>query len=37
MEGKIDKIVAGLYGITGEELEEVKKELRVLRGENIER
>ncbi|MCW7073796.1 MAG: BREX-1 system adenine-specific DNA-methyltransferase PglX [Methanophagales archaeon] len=33
VEGEIDKIVAGLYGITDKELEEVKKTLGVLRGE----
>jgi len=32
-----DKIVAKLYGITDEELEEVKKTLRVLKGEDGER
>jgi cytoplasmic iron level regulating protein YaaA (DUF328/UPF0246 family) len=37
VEEEIDKIVAELYGITGDELEEVKKTLRVLRGETIER
>ena len=35
VEGKIDKIVAKLYGITDEELEEVKKTLRGLKGEDI--
>jgi len=35
VEGEIDKIVAGLYGITDEELEEVKKTLRVLKGEDV--
>jgi hypothetical protein len=33
VEGEIDKIVAELYGITDEELEEVKKTLGVLKGE----
>ena len=33
---EIDKTVAGLYGITDEELEVVKKALRVLRGEDVE-
>jgi thiaminase len=33
VEGKIDKIVAELYGITDEELEEVRKTLRGLKGE----
>ena len=37
MEEEIDKIVAELYGITDEELEEVKKTLRVLKGEEVER
>jgi hypothetical protein len=32
VEEEIDQIVAGLYGITAEELEEVKKTLRVLKG-----
>jgi methylase of polypeptide subunit release factors len=32
VEVEVDKAVAGLYGITDEELEEVKKTLRVLRG-----
>jgi len=36
VEGEIDKVVAGLYGITDEELEEAKKTLRVLKGENLE-
>jgi len=37
VEEEIDKIVAGLYGITDEELEEVKKTLGVLKGEEVER
>ena len=37
VEGEIDKIVAELYGITDEELDEVKKTLRILKGEDIER
>lgn len=37
MEEEIDKTVTGLYGITDEELEEVKKALRVLKGEDVER
>lgn len=32
VEEEIDKIVAELYGITGDELEEVKKTLRGLKG-----
>jgi hypothetical protein len=32
VEREIDKIVAGLYGITDEELEEVRKTLGVLKG-----
>ncbi|RZN40535.1 MAG: class I SAM-dependent DNA methyltransferase [Methanophagales archaeon ANME-1-THS] len=32
---EIDRIVAGLYGITDEELEEVRKTLRVLKGEDV--
>jgi len=32
MEEGIDKIVEELYGITDEELEEVRKTLRVLKG-----
>ena len=36
VEEEIDKIVAGLYGIRDEELEEVKKTLRVLKGEEVE-
>jgi hypothetical protein len=35
MEEGIDKIVAELYGITDDELEEVKKTLRVLKGEDV--
>ena len=37
VEEEVDKTVAGLYGITDEELEEVKKTLRGLRGEEVER
>ncbi|MEA3344004.1 MAG: hypothetical protein U9Q92_07635 [archaeon] len=37
VERGIDKTVAGLYGITDEELEEVRKTLRVLKGEDTER
>ena len=37
VEGEIDKIVAELYGITDEELEEVRKALRVLKGEIVKR
>jgi len=37
VEDEIDKVVAELYGITDEELEEVRKTLRVLRGEDVER
>jgi hypothetical protein len=37
VEEEIDKVVAGLYGITDEELEEVRKALRSLRGEDVER
>lgn len=37
VEGEIDRAVTGLYGITDEELEEVKKTLGVLKGEDIER
>ncbi|MCW3130601.1 MAG: BREX-1 system adenine-specific DNA-methyltransferase PglX [Methanophagales archaeon] len=37
VEAEIDKVVAELYGITDDELEEVKKTLRVLRGEKVER
>ena len=37
VEVEIDKIVAELYGITDEELEEVKKTLGVLEGENVKR
>ncbi|MGB2728450.1 MAG: hypothetical protein WBD09_08225 [Halobacteriota archaeon] len=36
VEGEIDKIVAELYGITDEELEEVKKTLGILKGEEVE-
>ena len=35
VEEEIDKIVAELYGITDEELEEVRKTLRSLKGEDI--
>ena len=37
VEEEIDKIVAELYGITDEELEEVRKTLGDLKGEEIER
>ena len=37
VEEEIDKTVMGLYGITDEELEEVRKALRVLKGEIVER
>jgi len=37
VEEEIDKTVAGLYGITDEELEEVKKTLGILKGEDVER
>ena len=37
VEEEIDKIVAELYGITAEELEEVKKMWGVLKGEEAER
>jgi len=33
VEEEVDRAVAGLYGITDEELEEVRKALRVLKGE----
>ncbi|MEA2033649.1 MAG: hypothetical protein U9N41_08725 [Euryarchaeota archaeon] len=36
VEEEIDKVVAELYGITDEELEEVRKTLRVLKGEGGE-
>ena len=36
VEEEIDKVVAGLYGITDEELEEVRKALGVLKGEDVE-
>ena len=36
VEEEIDKIVAELYGITDEELEEVRKTLGVLKGEGVE-
>ena len=35
VEEESDKTVAGLYGITDEELKEVKKTLRVLKGEDV--
>ncbi|GAH51023.1 unnamed protein product, partial [marine sediment metagenome] len=35
VEEEIDKVVAELYGITDEELEEVRKTLGVLKGENV--
>jgi len=34
---EVDKVVAGLYGIMDEELDEVRKMLGVLKGENGER
>jgi len=37
VEEEIDKAIAELYEITDEELEEVKKAVGVLRGENSER
>ena len=36
MEEENDKMVAGLYGITDEELEEVRRTLGVLKGEEVE-
>jgi hypothetical protein len=36
VEVDIDKAVAGLYGITGEELEVVRKALGVLKGDDVE-
>ena len=36
VEYEIDKIVAELYGITDEELEEIRKSLAILRGEEVE-
>ena len=36
VEEEIDKIVAELYGFAGEELEEARKRLRVLKRENVE-
>ncbi|HJH26315.1 MAG TPA: SAM-dependent methyltransferase [Methanophagales archaeon] len=36
VEEEIDTTVVGLYGITDKELEEVKKTLRVLKGEDVE-
>lgn len=37
VEEEIDKVVAELYGITDEELEEVRKTLGVLKGEDVEK
>lgn len=37
VEEEVDRAVAGLYGITDEELVEVRKTLRALRGEEVER
>lgn len=37
VEEEVDRAVAGLYGITDEELEEVRKALRVLKGEIVAR
>nr|CAI64106.1 hypothetical protein [uncultured archaeon]CAI64243.1 hypothetical protein [uncultured archaeon]CBH36627.1 hypothetical protein BSM_01040 [uncultured archaeon] len=37
VEEEVDRAIAGLYGIMDEELEEVKKTLRVLKGEIVER
>jgi len=37
VEREIDKTVVGLYGITDKELEEVKKTLGILKGEDVER
>ena len=37
VEEEIDKIVAELYGITDEELEEVRKTLGVLKGKDVKR
>ena len=36
VEEEVDKAVVGLYGITDEELEEVKKTVRVLKGDDVE-
>ena len=36
VEEEVDKIVAKMYGITGEELKEIKKTLRILQGEEVE-
>ena len=35
VEREIDKAVAGLYGVVDEELEEVRKTLRALEGEDV--
>jgi len=37
VEKEMDEIVAKLYGITDDELEEVRKTLRALRGEDDKR
>ena len=37
VEERIDKAVAGLYGITDKELEDVKKTLGILKGDDGER
>ena len=37
VEERIDKMVAELYGITDKELEDVKKTLGILKGEDGER
>jgi hypothetical protein len=37
VEGEIDKVVAELYGISDDELEEVRKTLGVLKGEDVVR
>jgi hypothetical protein len=37
VEEEIDKIAAELYGITDEELEEVRNALTVLKGEDVAR
>jgi len=36
VEERIDKAVAGLYGITDKELEDVRRTLGVLKGEGVE-
>ena len=36
VEVEVDDAVAGLYGVMGEELEDVKKTVRVLKGEDVE-